>query len=154
MKIQQKFLAALTAFLLVACVSLFAGDRREKVDYVAKLKAELNLTDAQATQLQQKIDELKLQGQQQEEQARALRKEIEELANASPRDDQAIAAKKMQLESLTQGWQEKWIAIFRTVLTQEQFEKWKQMRAEREKIELRERRERELREKREHEKML
>ena len=154
MKIQRKFFAALTAFLLMAWVSPFAGEKHEKVDYIAKLKTELNLTDAQVNQLQQKMQELKLQGQQQEEQSRALREEIETLAKASPRDDQAIAAKKAQLEALHQGWQDKWVAVFRTVLTPEQFEKWKQMRAQRENEELRERRQKEMREKESREKML
>ena len=154
MKTRYRFFGLFAAFLLVSFASLFAGERHDKVDYIAKLKAELNLSDAQVTQLQQKFQELKLQGGQQEEQGRALRKEIETLAQASPRDDEAIAAKKRQLEAMTQAWHDKWIAIFRTVLTPEQFTKWDQMQATRVKEERREWREKEIREREHHEKML
>jgi capsule polysaccharide export protein KpsE/RkpR len=123
------FLAAL-AFLLVAAVSLSAGGGKE---HWAKLKQELNLTDAQLTQLQQKFEALNPQGQALELKVRALRQDIEEQEKAAAPDRRVIEQKKAELETVRREWREKTTDIYRSTLTKEQFSKWQEMEAKGEK---------------------
>jgi hypothetical protein len=132
------------AFLLAAVVSLSAGDKKEKF---AKLQAELGLSDAQVAQLQQKFDELSPMGQDMERRAKALTEEIRVLEKSTdPGDQQTLSAKRSEREAITQGWHEKVTAIYRSVLTTEQFAKFDEMHSRREKEE-QERKEKEHRDK-------
>jgi Spy/CpxP family protein refolding chaperone len=135
--------------LLVAAVSLSsAGDGKDKW---AKMKAELNLTDAQVSALQQKFEAVRPQGEDLERRSKALHSEIESLERASSPDQQTIQAKRSELESITKEWHEKKIAIFRSVLTPEQFTKLDQMHS---KMEGQEREEHEKHAKEHHDKMI
>src|SRR5215831_12403588 len=112
------------AFLLAAAVSLSAGDKKEKF---AKLQAELGLSDDQVAQLQQKFDAISPQGQDMERRAKALNEEIRTLESSANPDEQALSAKRSEREALTQEWHEKVRAIYKSVLTSEQFAKLDQM---------------------------
>jgi len=117
-------------FLLAAVVSFAAGDKKEKF---AKLQAELGLSDAQVTQLQQKFDAISPQGQDMERRAKALNEEIQTLESSATPDQQALSAKRSEREALTQEWHEKVRAIYKSVLTEEQFAKLDQMHSHHEK---------------------
>jgi Spy/CpxP family protein refolding chaperone len=120
------------ALLLTATVSLAGHDKKEKF---AKLQAELGLSDAQVAQLQQKFNALSPSGEDMERRAKALNEEIRTLeSNANP-DQQALSAKRSEREALTQEWHEKVMAIYRSVLTKEQFAKFDQMHSGHEKEE-------------------
>jgi len=125
------FLSTLALVMAVAA-SLSAGEHKEKWD---KMKAELNLTDAQVSALQQKFEEIRPQGHDLEVRAKALHSDIESLEKASTPDQQAIQAKRSELESITREWHEKTNAIFRSVLTPEQFTKLDQMHSKMEREE-------------------
>lgn len=113
------------ALLLVAAVSLAAGDKKEKF---AKLQAELGLSDAQVAQLQQKFDQLGPIGQETERKAKALTEDIQVLEKSTNPDDQkTLSAKRSEREALTQEWHQKVRAIYKSVLTDEQFVKLDQM---------------------------
>lgn len=127
---RKAFFLSTLALLLAAAVS-FSGAGEHK-DKWAKMKAELNLTDAQVTELQQKFEEIRPQGEDLERRSKALHSEIETLERASSPDQQAIQAKRSQLEAVTKEWHEKTTAIFRSVLTPEQFTKLDQMHSKRE----------------------
>jgi hypothetical protein len=132
------------AFLLAAAVSLAANDKKEKF---AKLQAELGLSDAQVTQLQQKFDELGPMGQEMERKAKALSEEIRALEKSPNPDQQALSAKRSEREAVTQEWHEKVRAIYKSVLTDEQFTKLDQMHSH-------EKEEHERKEKEHHDKMI
>jgi hypothetical protein len=66
---------------------------------------------------------------------KALSSEIETLEKSSNPNQQALADKRSQREALTQEFHEKKTAIFRSVLTQEQFAKMDQMQSHHEKEE-------------------
>jgi len=132
------------AFLLAAAVSLAAHDKKEKF---AKLQAELGLSDAQVAQLQQKFDALSPVGEDMERRAKALTDEIRVLEKSTnPGDQQTLSAKRSEREALTQEWHEKVMAIYRSVLTTEQFAKFDEMHSRKEKEE-QERKEKEHRDK-------
>ena len=114
------------ALVLVSSVSLAAGGG-EKKDHWAHLKKELNLTDAQVTQLQQKFDAIHSQGEEAEMKSRALREEIEAQEKAITPNRQIIEQRKASLEALHKEWKAKVTDIYRSVLTSEQFSKWQQM---------------------------
>jgi len=135
------------AFLLGAVVSLAAHDKKEKF---AKLQAELGLSDAQVAQLQQKFNELAPMGEDMERKAKALTEVIRVLEGSANPDQQALNAKRVERERLTQEWHEKVMAIYRSVLTNEQFAKFDQMHARRE----REEQERKEKEKEHRDKMI
>ena len=120
----KKIFLTTVVFLLAASISLFAGDKKEKF---AKLQAELGLSDAQVAQLQQKFDEFRPVAEDMELRQKALTSDIQMLEKSSNPDQQALATKRSQREALTQEFHEKKIAIFRSVLTQEQFAKLDQM---------------------------
>src|SRR5262245_9512770 len=131
-KMSKKIFLTTVVFLLAATVTLFAGDKKEKF---AKLQAELGLSDAQVTQLQQKFDEFRPAAEDMERRSKALSSDIEMLEKSSSPDKQALADKRSQREALTQEFHEKKIAIFKSVLTQEQFAKLDQMQSHHEKEE-------------------
>ena len=137
----KKIVLITSMLLLLAAVSLSAGDKKEKF---AKLQAELGLSDAQVAQLQQKFDEFRPAAEDLEHRSKALNSEIEALEKSSNPDQQTLAAKRSQREALTAEFHDKKIAIFRSVLTQEQFAKLDQMHSHHEK-EAHERKEKEHR---------
>jgi hypothetical protein len=120
------------AFLLAAAVSLAAHDKKEKF---AKLQAELGLSDAQVAQLQQKFNELSPSGEEMERRSKALTEEIRTLESSANPDQQALSAKRSEREALTQEWHDKVMAIYKSVLTNEQFTKFDQMHSKHEKEE-------------------
>ncbi len=124
MKTKNRIFLAALALFLAAAVSLSAGGDKE---HWAKMKQELNLTDAQVTQLQQKFEALRTQGEQAEQRMKAIRREIEELERATPRDDQALRGKREEQEKLTQEWHERSMSIYRTVLSKDQLSKFEEM---------------------------
>ena len=112
------------ALLLAAVVTLMAGDKKEKF---AKLQADLGLSDAQVTQLQQKFDAFGPVAEDLERRSKALTDEIRTLERSSSPDQQALSAKRNEREALTKEFHEKKTAILRSVLTEEQFAKLDQM---------------------------
>jgi len=108
------------AMLLALAVTLSAGGDKDKM---AKLKAELNLTDAQVAQLEQKFEALKPYG----EKFTALKTGLESLEKAATPDQKAIDAKKAELMAFKKEYKEKANAIYRSVLTKEQFAKLEAM---------------------------
>lgn len=112
---------------LVTVVSVYAGG--DRAEQLARMKTELNLTDAQVDQFDQKFDALSPVM----ERAKAIKTEIKEMeASASP-NQKAIDAKKAELETVKKEYHEKVNSIFRSVLTKEQFAKWEAQQAEYEK---------------------
>ncbi len=124
MKTTKRIFLTTLALLLVTAVSLSAGEERW-----AKLKQELNLTDSQVTQLEQKFETL----QPLMEKGKALKSELKALESAATPDQKAIGAKKAELDVLHKEWKEKATPIYRSVLTQEQFAKLQEMDAKHEK---------------------
>jgi len=114
MKSKKEILFAFLALVLVSAVALAAGG-----DKWAKMKADLNLTDAQVTQLQEKFKQL----DPLMDKAMSLKKELEVMQSAATPDQRAIEAKKNDLMSLKQEWKAKADAIYKSVLTREQFAK-------------------------------
>lgn len=125
MKALRGFLLVMLA--LVVAVSAYAGgDRAEKL---AKLKTELNLTDAQVTQLDQKFAQL----DPIVERAKKIKAELNTLETATPQDTKAIEAKRAEMAEVKKEYKAKVASIFRSVLNNEQYAKWEQMNAEYEK---------------------
>ena len=120
MKTKVKILGVL-ALALVVALAVSAGE-----DKWVKLKAELNLTDAQVTELQTKFKELDPLMQQ----GQALKAEITAMANSPSPDQKAIDAKKAELMAGKKKWMEKADAIYRSVLTPEQYAKLKALEEE------------------------
>ena len=145
------FLSTLALLMTAVAVSLSAGTNGDHKENFAKMKTELNLTDAQVSELERKFAEIRPQGEDLERRYKAIKGEIETLEHATPPDEQAIQDKRSQLETLTREWHEKTAAIFRSVLTQEQLTKLDQMHS---KKEHEEREEREKQEKEHHDRMI
>jgi capsule polysaccharide export protein KpsE/RkpR len=124
MKTNKRIFLTMLALLLAAAVSLSAGGGKE---YFAKLKQELNLTDAQVTQLEQRFESLRPQGQALELKVKALRQDIEAQEKAASPDRRVIEERKAELATVKTEWKEKYTDIYRSVLTKEQFAKWQQM---------------------------
>jgi Spy/CpxP family protein refolding chaperone len=74
-------------------------------------------------------------GEDMERKAKALTEEIRVLEGSANPDQQALNAKRVERERLTQEWHEKVMAIYRSVLTNEQFAKFDQMHSRREREE-------------------
>ena len=110
------------ALALVAALALSAGGGEK----MTKLKAELNLTDAQVNQLEQRFTEL----QPIADRAKAIKEDLKALENAASPDQRAISAKKAELGTAKKEHKEKSTAIFRTVLNREQWAKYEAMQAE------------------------
>lgn len=117
------FLASL-AVALAAAITVVAGG-----DHMAKMKAELNLTDAQVTQIEQKFEQLSPL----KEKAKAIKTELQALESAASPNPKAIDAKKAELEGVKKEWKAKSDSIYRTVLTKEQYAKFQVWQAEQEK---------------------
>jgi len=124
MKSVKRILFAALVLVLAAGVAVYAGEEK-----MAKLKAELNLTDAQVAQLEQKFADLKPVS----EKAYALKSELKALESAESPDQKAIDAKKAELTTLKKEWKAKSDAIYRSVLTREQYTKLQAWQAEQEK---------------------
>jgi hypothetical protein len=124
MKTKKRIFLTMLAILLAVAVSLSAGGGKE---YFAKLKQELNLTDAQVTQLEQKFEGIRPQGEAWEQRVKALRAEIESQEKAASPDRTVIEQKKAEMAAVKKEWKEKALEIYRSVLTKEQYAKWEQM---------------------------
>ena len=127
MKTRNSLLATLMVLALVGVVSAYAaGDKAEKL---AKLKTELNLTDTQVTQLDQKFAQL----DPIVERAKKIKSELNALETATPQDAKAIDAKRAEMAEVKKEYKAKVASIFRSVLNNEQYAKWEAMNAEYEK---------------------
>jgi Spy/CpxP family protein refolding chaperone len=116
----HKFWALLTLVLLAVIVLYAGGDKMEK------MKAELNLSDAQVSQLEQRMGEL----QPLADRAKAIKAEIKELESSANPDANAISAKRTALEAVKKEWHQKAEAVYRSVLTPEQWTKYEAMKAQ------------------------
>lgn len=112
---------AALAVALALAVTVQAHDEK-----MAKLKADLNLTDAQVSQLETRFKELNPLA----ERAKAVKTDLKALESAAAPDQRAINAKKAELETIKKEWHEKSTAIYRSVLNKEQFAKHEAMQAE------------------------
>ena len=122
----HRILLVAVALVLVAALTVTAGDEKW-----AKMKAELNLTDAQVAQLDQKFAQL----QPIMDKGKALKAELA-AAEASPHPDaRAIESGKAELEALRKEWKAKANPIYKSVLSKEQFAKLEAMQAQYEKSE-------------------
>lgn len=113
MKSKKTMLLAGLALVLAFAVTVAAGGNEK----MKKLKAELNLTDAQVTQLEQRFTELEPLSAR----YKAVSAELKGLKGASNPDQGAIDAKKAELAGIKKEWKEKADAIYRAVLTSEQY---------------------------------
>lgn len=127
MKVKSSVVITLMVVALVAVVSAYAGG--DKAEKLAKLKTELNLTDAQVTQLDQKLAQL----DPIIERAKGIKAEISALENATPQDAKALEAKRAEMTNVKKEYKAKVASIFRSVLNNEQYAKWEAMNAEYEK---------------------
>lgn len=118
---KRTLFAALAVTLLVAVAASAGGDEKMK-----KLKADLNLTDAQVTQLETRMAELNPIG----ERYKAVKAQLTALEQANPADPRAIEAKKAELVTVKKEWKERADAIYRSVLTSEQWTKYQAMQRE------------------------
>lgn len=121
MKMTRTLFAALAVVLLAAVVVTAGGGEK-----MAKLKAELNLTDAQVTQLEQKLADVQPLG----ERVTALKGELKALETAASPDQKAIEAKRGELGAAKKEYKEKHNGIFRSVLTSDQWAKYEEMQAQ------------------------
>ncbi|MCL4523994.1 MAG: hypothetical protein M1453_04040 [Acidobacteria bacterium] len=125
MKPKTGILVTILALVLAAAAPLVAGG--DEKELWAKLKQGLTLSDSQVTQLQQKFEALRTQGQSFEKRAQSLKAEIDALEKAATPDANALSAKRAELASLKAEWKEKAMQIYQSVLTSEQFTKLQQM---------------------------
>jgi len=119
----RMFFVSLALVLATAIPSLAGGD------HMAKMKADLNLTDEQVTQIEQKFEQLKPV----KEKAMAIKTELKALEGAASPNQKAIDAKKAELEGVKKEWKAKADSIYRSVLTKEQYAKFQTWQAENEK---------------------
>lgn len=127
MKTKKSLLVTLMVLTLVAVVAAHAGG--DKAEKLAKLKTELNLTDAQVTQLDQKFAQLEPIG----ERYKKIKAELTALETATPQDAKATNLKRAEMAELKKEYKAKVTSIFRSVLNNEQYAKWEAMNAEYEK---------------------
>ena len=127
-RISHKLAAALAVTLTVALsavASVYGGvDHSEKL---TRLQADLNLTDEQVERLDEQFVELEPIITR----ATAARTELENLVDAPDPDEKAIQAKDAEIEKAKKEYKEKVAKIFRSVLTREQFAKWRTLQPER-----------------------
>jgi chromosome segregation ATPase len=116
----NRILLVAVALVLVAALTVTAGE-----DKWAKMKAELSLTDAQVAQLEQKFAQL----QPITDKAKALKSELAALESAATPNTKAIDATKAELSALKKEWKPKAEAIYKSVLSKEQFAKYEAMQA-------------------------
>ncbi|HXV74532.1 MAG TPA: hypothetical protein VD713_07365 [Sphingomonadales bacterium] len=123
MKSKRIFMGTM-ALVLTGAVALMAGG-----DHWAKLKAEIGLSDAQISQLESKFAELRPL----KEKAVAVKTELKALETAASPDQKAISAKKAELDGIKKEWTAKSDAIYRSVMSKEQFAKFQTWQAEQDK---------------------
>jgi Spy/CpxP family protein refolding chaperone len=121
MKMKRILFAALAVALLASLTVSAGGDEKMK-----KLKADLNLTDAQVAQLEARFKELDPMA----ERYKAVKAELTTLEQANPANPRAVEAKKNELASVKKEWKERSDAVYRSVLTSEQWTKLQAMRAD------------------------
>ena len=124
MKSKTGMFFASLAVVLATAIPMLAGG-----DHMAKMKADLNLTDEQVTQIEQKFEQLKPV----KEKAMAIKTELKALEGAASPNQKAIDAKKAELEGVKKEWKAKADSIYRSVLTKEQYAKFQTWQAENEK---------------------
>lgn len=121
MKRKSMWFLAVMATVLIAAVAVSAGE-----DKMAKLKADLNLTDAQVQQLNAGWEKM----QPMYEKIKTMKTDLKALKEAASPDAKAIEAKQSEVEKAVTTYKEKNQALFRSVLTTEQFAKYETMNAE------------------------
>jgi hypothetical protein len=123
MKSKKTIVLAGLVVILVAAMSLTAGG--DKAAKLAKMKADLNLSDQQVSQIDAKITQLQPLG----ERVYALKDELKALQAASTPDQKAISAKESELMAAKKEYTEKWNAALKSVLSAEQWAKYEQMQS-------------------------
>ena len=113
----------LAAIVLVAAMALVAGG--DKAGKLAKLKADLNLSDQQVSQLDAKMTQMEPLGAR----IGTLKDELKALQGASTPDTKAISAKEAEMMAAKKEYKEKWAAALKSVLSTDQWAKYEQMQA-------------------------
>ena len=113
----------LAAVVLVAAMALVAGG--DKAGKLAKLKADLNLSDQQVSQLDAKMTQMEPLGAR----IGTLKDELKALQGASTPDTKAISAKESELMAAKKESKEKWAAALKSVLSTDQWVKYEQMQS-------------------------
>jgi hypothetical protein len=115
---------AVLATVLIAAVTASAGE-----DKLAKLKVDLNLTDAQVEQLKAGWDKM----QPMYDKIKTAKTELKAMKEAPSPDQSAISAKEGELNTAVSAYKEKNKALFQSVLTKDQYAKFEAMNAQHEK---------------------
>jgi hypothetical protein len=123
--LREKIVLAVVVMLAIAVSAAAGGDK------MAKLKAELNLTDQQVAQLEQKTDTLKPLL----DRVYALKSDLKALKESSSPDPKAVSAKEEELMAAKKEYHSKWEAALKSVATPEQWTKYESMEAEHKKPE-------------------
>jgi Spy/CpxP family protein refolding chaperone len=135
MKLNKKLLAVLGVAVLSGAAGVSGepdGGERSKARF-DRIKQELGLTDAQATELQRLRTEHKKEGLRRRGEMRALHVELRQLLGAARVDEQAVRAKAAQIDELRAAASRDrvdWLLARRRVLTAEQAQKLDALRQE------------------------
>ena len=113
----------LATIVLVAAMALVAGG--DKAGKLAKLKADLNLSDQQVSQLDAKMTQMEPLSTR----IGTLKDELKALQGASTPDTKAISAKEAEMMAAKKEYKEKWTAALKSVLSTDQWAKYEQMQA-------------------------
>ena len=120
MKSKNPILLVGVAVILVAAMTLVAGG--DKAAKLAKLKADLNLSDQQVSQLDAKMTQMEPLSAS----IGTLKDELKALQGASTPDTKAISAKESELMAAKKEYKEKWNAALKSVLSADQWAKYEQ----------------------------
>lgn len=117
-------------FMLLALVALsllaYAGEGRktDKSDHMARMKTELNLTDDQAARVAQAMNDLKPL----RERVMKARQDLADARKANA-DKETISKKEAELAAARSEFNARHESEMRSILTAEQFAKWKETAA-------------------------